>query len=422
MHANELLLFNILVQLIVMIAAARIMNTLFRKAGQPGAIGEIVAGLMLGPSLFGHLYPQASATLFGTQASQPIVIVSQVGLILLMFQIGAEFEFAHLKERRNRRAVILVAAASIAFPFGLGLAIGLLASATLAPGKDALAFALFIGVALAITAVPILGRILSEFRLSKTPVGVIGISAAAVNDVVGWILLAGIAAFASGRLSGDLVVSTLAGIAVFIAVWAWFGPRISGYLVVRFPVVDGRLPPNLMALVLCMMFAFGIVTYKLGIFAIFGGFAAGVLFHRHVAFTNAWQRQVGQFVLVFFLPVFFTYTGLRTNILGLSIAEDMGWLVLILASAILGKIVPVYVAARISGLAPAKAGVLGVLMNTRALMELIVLNIGYDLGVLPQNVFTMLVVMAVVTTIMTGPLLKLLLPRMGHDAGNRVEA
>ena len=163
-------------------------------------------------------------------------------------------------------------------------------------------------------------------------------------------------------------------------------------------------------------------TYSIGIFTIFGGFAAGLLFHRHTAFVQAWRRQVGQFVLVFFLPVFFTFTGLRTNVLGLSLTGDMGWLALVLAAAILGKVIPVYVAGRACGFGHWGAATLGALMNTRALMELIVLNVGYDLGLIPQKVFTMLVIMAVVTTIMTGPLLHVLLPRMGHFARRLVEA
>lgn len=420
-HANEQLLFTILLQLIIMIGAARLMNALARRFGQPGAVGEIIAGLMLGPSLFGHVFPAASAALFGEAASAPIIVISQIGLILLMFQIGAEFEFAHLAHDRNRKAVIRVALASIAVPFALGIGLGLSAASWLAPGTEPVAFAMFMGVALAITAVPILGRILAEYRLTRTPIGVIAISAAAFNDIAGWVLLAGIAAYAVATLTGALATATLGGIAAFIGVWAVGGPRLSAWLVTRFPLRDGRIPPTLMAAVLALMFAAGIVTYKLGIFTIFGGFAVGVLFHRHQAFASAWQQQVGQFVLVFFLPVFFTYTGLRTNLLGLG-AADLGWLAAILAAATLGKIVPVYLAARSCAMTPAEAGVLGTLMNTRALMELIVLNIGYDLGVLPRSVFTMLVVMAVVTTVMTGPLLRLLLPRMGHNIRDRIEA
>jgi Kef-type K+ transport system membrane component KefB len=177
-----------------------------------------------------------------------------------------------------------------------------------------------------------------------------------------------------------------------------------------------------MTVVVCLVFAMGICTYRLGIFAIFGGFLAGLLFHRNQAFVEGWRNQVGKFVMVFFLPVFFTYTGLRTNVLGLTYLSDWGWLAIVLAAAILGKIVPVYLASRIAGFSHQESTILGSLMSTRALMELIVLNIGFDLGFIPQNVFTMLVIMAVVTTIMTGPLLRLLLPRAGYVIPVGVEA
>jgi Kef-type K+ transport system membrane component KefB len=189
-----------------------------------------------------------------------------------------------------------------------------------------------------------------------------------------------------------------------------------------FPMREERLAPDMIALVLCLIFALGLATNTIGIFTMFGGFAAGLLFHRYPDFVEAWRRQVGQFVLVFFLPVFFTFTGLRTQILGLSSAADLGWLALLLALSVLGKIGPVYVAGRACGFARAQSLALGSLMNTRGLMELIVLNVGYDLGFVPQKAFTMLVVMAVATTIMTGPLLQYLLPRMGHAPTERVSA
>ena len=420
-HATEQLLFSILIQLIIMIGAARLLNLAFRRMGQPGVIGEIVAGLLLGPSLFGHFFPGLSADLFGAHSAQPVVVLSQIGLILLMFQIGSEFEFGHLKAPRNRRAVIVVSIASVAVPFGLGFAIGQVSHSVLAPGIDPLVYSLFTGVALAITAVPILGRILREFGLSRDEMGVVAISAAAVNDVVGWIMLACISAYAASQLSTGQVLIQLAGLAgLGLVLWFVLRPAVDA-LMKRFPVQDGQIPPTLMAIVIGLTFALGIATYKLNIFAIFGGFAAGLLFHRHEQFVVAWRQQVGQFVLVFFLPIFFTFTGLRTNLLGLGL-EDLGWLGLVLAAAILGKIVPVYLGARLAGFDHPRAMVLGSLMNTRALMELIVLNIGYDMGFLPQKVFTMLVVMAVVTTVMTGPLLKWLLPMTGHVAPRQVEA
>ena len=190
----------------------------------------------------------------------------------------------------------------------------------------------------------------------------------------------------------------------------------------RMPVSGGQVPLSAMAIILAAIFACGIATQKLGIFTIFGGFALGLLFHAHTDFVEVWRRQVGQFVLVFFLPVFFTYTGLRTNVLGLVTVQDWLWCAMIFAGATLSKVVPVYFAAKTSGFSPPQARILGVLMNTRALMELIVLNVGFSLGFIPQNVFTMLVLMAIGTTIMTGPLLRILLPRAGIRVGTLLEA
>jgi Kef-type K+ transport system membrane component KefB len=421
-HQTEHLLFTILLQLIIMIGVARILNTLFRKFKQPGVIGEIMAGLLLGPSFFGHFFPQQSLALFGASASPAITIISQIGLILLMFQIGTDFEFSHLKAKRNRNGVLLVAALSVTVPFILGILIGHISAPILAPATDPISYSLFVGVALAITAVPILGRILREFDLNQTEIGVVAISAAAANDVVGWILLAGVSAYATTRLSVDHMGFQIGGfVLLLIVLWVALRP-LANLLVKRFPIRNQELPPNLMGIVICLIFVLAICTFELGIFAIFGGFAAGLLFHHNQAFVEAWRRQVGQFVMVFFLPIFFTFTGLRTNILGLTSMEDMQWLSIVLVVAVAGKIIPVYLAGRMTGFTHDESFVLGSLMNTRALMELIVLNIGYDLGFVPQSMFTMLVVMAVATTIMTGPLLRVLLPRLNHFIPEGVEA
>jgi Kef-type K+ transport system membrane component KefB len=421
-HQTENLLFLTLLQLIVMIAAARAGNQLLRRFGQPGVIGEILAGLILGPSLFGHFFPDASLFLFGASASMPITIISQIGLVLLMFQIGIDFEFGHLTRPKNRNGTIGIAAASIGIPFVLGFGIGRFSAPYLAPQIDPMTYSLFVGVGLAITAVPILGRILREFSLTQTEIGVVAISAAAANDVVGWVLLAGISAYASSHFSAVATGMQVGGL-LLLGVVAWFVLRpFVNWLLARMPVTDGQLSPNLMTVIVCLIFVMGICTYYLGIFTIFGGFLSGLLFHHHKAFVEAWRAQVGRFVLVFFLPVFFTYTGLRTNVLGLDSASDWQWLGVVLAAAILGKVIPVYIASRVSGFNHQESTILGSLMNTRALMELIVLNIGFDLGFIPQNVFTMLVIMAVVTTVMTGPLLQALLPRAGYVIPAGVEA
>jgi Kef-type K+ transport system membrane component KefB len=421
-HQTESLLSGILLQLIVMIAAARTGNQLLRRLGQPGVVGEILAGLLLGPSLFGHLFPGASLALFGASASTPITIISQIGLVLLMFQIGADFEFGHLARPKNRNAALWIAAVSVCIPSALGFAIGQLSAPALAPHTDPLTYSLFFGVGLAITAVPILGRILREFDLTHTEIGVVAISAAALNDVTGWVLLAAISAYASADFSFRSIGLQVAGIGL-LGVIAWFVLRpMASRLLRNMPVERGDVPPNLMTVIVCFIFVMGMCTYKLGIFTIFGGFLAGLLFHRDRRFVDAWRSQIGKFVLVFFLPVFFTYTGLRTNVLGLSTESDWAWLTVVLVAAILGKVIPVYLASRACGFVHRESVILGSLMNTRALMELIVLNIGYDLGFIPQKVFTMLVIMAVVTTVMTGPLLRVLLPRAGYVIPHAVEA
>jgi Kef-type K+ transport system membrane component KefB len=420
-NANEHLLFSILLQLIVMIGAARAMNVAFRAIGQPGVIGEIIAGLMLGPSLFGYLFPDASVALFGASASAPISMLSQIGLILLMFQIGMDFEFGHLREKRAKRAVGLVAIGSIFIPFFLGLALGFASADIIAPGIDRFTYALFCGVALAITAVPVMGRILREFEMTRDEIGVIAISAAAANDAAGWIMLACISAYATAHFSGVFLAWRLVALLVLLLALRFVLAPFVEALLRRYPIEEGRVPASLMAIALCLMFGLGVVTYQIGIFAIFGGFAAGLLFHRHAGFVEAWHTQVGRFVLVFFLPVFFTFTGLRTNLLGLG-PSDLGWPLVVLAAGTAGKVIPVFIAGRVAGFDNYRSGILGALMNTRGLMELIALNIGYDLGFVPQSMFTMLVVMAVLTTLMTGPLLRWLLPRVGHVVLRRIEA
>jgi Kef-type K+ transport system membrane component KefB len=421
-HQTESLLFATLLQLIVMVGAARYMHTVFRRLGQPGVIGEILAGLVLGPSLVGHFFPHASHALFGEHASAPITVISQIGLILLMFQIGMDFEFTHLGNRRNRRAAIAVTIVSVSVPLGVGVLLGHLSAPALAPEIDPVRYSLFFGLGLAITAVPILGRILRQYGLTHTEVGVVAISAAAINDVIGWLLLSAVSAYAAAKFSAAHLLFQFGGLLALTAV-LWFVLRpLAARLVARFPAHHGEVDSNLMAIVICLIFVLGTCTYQLGIFSIFGGFAGGVLFHRHREFVDAWRRQVGRFVLVFFLPVFFTYTGLRTNVLGLSTATDWQWLSIILAAAILSKVVPVYFVGRLCGFDRNKSSILGTLMNTRALMELIVLNIGFDLGLIPQKVFTMLVIMAVATTLMAGPLLKRLLSNSGHAIPQGVEA
>jgi Kef-type K+ transport system membrane component KefB len=336
------------------------------------------------------------------------------------------FEFGLLREGRARRGLLPVAAASVLVPFALGIGLGHVSAPIYAEKIPVAVYALFCGVALAITAVPILGRILAEYGMLDHELGVLAISAAAINDIAGWLLLGVVSALASALATASFApgrsLAQLAGVLGFALV-CWFLLRPAAAAALRkYPLVDGEIPPSMMAIVLIAVFILGLCTSSLGIFTIFGGFATGLLLHQDRAFAEAWRKQIGSFVMVFFLPIFFTATGLRTNLLGLTSATDWIWLGVFLATGILGKIIPVYIAGRIAGFDGPSALMLGGLMNTRALMELIVLNIGLETGFLPQKVFTMLVIMAVVTTVMTGPFLRALMPRLGIVITRRIEA
>lgn len=414
-------LFFILLQLVVIIAAARGLGNLARSVGQTRVVGEIIAGLLLGPSLFGRMFPDIFQYVFHSVSSLPISIVSQVGLTLLMFQIGMDFEFTHLAEKRNRRAVSLISVPTIILPFALGMMLGQLSAGYLAPGIDPLPYSLFVGTALSITAVPTLGRMLMESDLTRTRLGVVVISSAAINDVVGWLVLAVISALSLSQFS---LIRTLAqfGWLVLYLMGCWLMRPILRRIIARFDLTQDRLPPNLMATILTLIFLSGMCTYKIGIFSIFGGFMLGVLVHDNQRLVHLWKRGVGDFVLIFFLPIFFTYTGLRTNISGLDTVSLWNWCAAIVFFAVLGKLGGGYLGARFAGLDRKEAGTIGILMNTRGLMELIVINIGFDLGFIPQTVFTMLVIMAALTTIMTTPMLRAALPKMGYAVPRGIDA
>lgn len=412
-HQNEALLYFVLLQLIVIVVAGRVGASLARRFGQSPAVGEIVVGILLGPSLLGLLAPAAFAYIFQSVPTAPLTILSQVGLILLMFQIGMEFDFGHLTERRNRRAVWGIALAGLIVPFMLGFGLGYGVAPRLSPGADRVASASFVAIAFAITALPILGRIMMEFDITRTPLGVIAISAAAINDVVGWLLLALVTTMTASHFAPlAFGLKVLMVLAFFLSCWFLVRPVLKR-LVARLSSPADPLPPLLLGVLLCAMFAGAIATYQLGIFAIFGGFMAGVILHDEARLVKAWEERVGHFVQVFFLPIFFTFTGLRTQIGSLDSLAMWGWTLLLIALATAGKFGGCYLAARWAGLSHAEGKVIGIMMNTRALMELIVLNVGLDLGVISPPMFTMLVLMAIVSTVLTAPGLAAWLPALG---------
>lgn len=409
-HLENVLLL-VMLQLSVIIAAARFFGWLFRRFGQPQVCGEIAAGLILGPSLFGRFFPEVSTAIFNPAVNQVFSIMSQLGLVLLMFLVGLEFEFGHLAV--NRRAAFTVSAAGILLPFGLGIGLGHYVHGALGLTVNPIHFSLFMAVAMSITAIPILGRIMIELGLNRTALGSLTITAAAMDDAVGWILLALVTAISKSDFDpvrfATMVGSVLAFAAFMLFLVRPFAARTLGTAVRR---ANGTLPLHTLAIVILAIFASAMITNRIGIFSIFGAFLFGSILYDQTEFVAAIRERLSDFVTVFFLPIFFTYTGLRTDIGSMSGGQLWFLCGLVLAAAVLGKFGGCTFAARWCGFSWADAGMIGIMMNTRALMELIVINIGYELGILPKSVFFMLVFMAISTTYMTAPIMRRISPRL----------
>ena len=418
-HKTEELVFFTLLQLIVILLAARGCGWVARKVGQPRVVGEIIGGILLGPSLLGKLMPGTFQYLFHSTDGTALMILSQIGLILLMFQIGLEFDFHHLSRPENKRTVVAVSWVGIALPFVLGLGLGYIARPVLAPDIHSIGFYLFMAVALSITAIPILGRIMIDFDLNRTRLGAITITAAAFDDVTGWVLLAVVSALTAAKFSGTAFAQQIALLLVYVAVSWWVIRPLLLKIIDRFQARGDGLSHGLMALILALIFVSGLITYKLGVFAIFGGFVLGVLLHDHAKFVAAWRERVVPVVTVFFLPIFFTFTGLRTNVGSLDSPALWFWCAMVIVAATAGKFIGCTGAAKVCGLPWADSVCIGIMMNTRALMELVVVNVGFEMGVIPQSVFTMLVLMAIFSTVVTAPTLRYYLKRMGHIIPHR---
>jgi Kef-type K+ transport system membrane component KefB len=398
-------LARLLLQLIVIILAARAMGALARRVGQPPVIGEIAAGVLLGPSLVGWVAPATSAFLFPA-ASMPILqLLSQIGVLLFMFVVGLEFDASHLRTRV--RAAIAVSHFSIIIPFVLGVSLSLALYVQYAPpGVPFYAFALFCGIAMSITAFPVLARILDERRLTHTPLGSIAITCAAVDDVTAWSILAFVVAITT---AGGAVATLLTIVALSIAFMLLmiFVGRPVLRRVLSPETAGDTLSKGRIAVVLAVLLSSALATEAIGIHALFGAFVAGAIMPLAGPFRPMLRDRLESISSVFLLPLFFAYTGLRTQIW---LLDDMAsWMVClaIIAVATIGKLGSTVVAARWTGLSWRDSVALGSLMNTRGLMELIALNVGYELGILTPEIFAMMVLMALVTTAMTGPLLTL---------------
>ncbi|BAY98910.1 sodium/hydrogen exchanger [Tolypothrix tenuis PCC 7101] len=404
MHTVILVLFEVL----IVIGLSRLVGLGFKSIKQPLVIGEIVAGIMLGPSLFGLIAPSAAATLFPPEAVPFLNVLSQVGLIFFMFLIGLELNPRYLSGQLE--TAVLTSHVSILVPFSLGTLLAVLLYPLVSNASVSFtAFALFLGAAMSITAFPVLARIITENNLQGTRLGTLALTCAAVDDVTAWCVLAvAIAVAREGNIisAWPTIVESILYIGFMLTVGRWFLQRLATY-----HQRTGRLSQMVVALIYMGVVASALVTELIGIHLIFGAFLLGAAMPKNADLVRELAEKTEDFVLVFLLPVFFAYSGLRTQI-GLLNRPEL-WLLcaLVLAVAIAGKYIGTYVAARVSGINKREASALGWLMNTRGLTELIVLNIGLELGVVSPLLFTMLVIMALVTTFMTSPLLEWTYPK-----------
>ncbi len=438
-HVEDLLL-PLLLQLTVIILVARLFARLFVRLRQPAAVGEIAAGLLLGPSFFGYFFPEAARWVFQPGLDEvPIEVagpifalifttLAQLGLILLLFLVGLEFDFSRL--RQYGRSAAGVSIVGVIVPFLLGLAIAPLLLAGLdekyqlnpLTGRpvEFLEFGLFLGTALSITALPVLGRMLMEMNVTRTRLATVAVTAAAIDDVAGWILLAAVAGtvrvgFQLGP-TVQMILLTLAFVAFMIGV---VRPLMKIWIRWILREGKGEVTVTSLAILLGLIFLCAMATSLIGIFAVFGGFLLGAVLSDEEEFRAAVARRLEDFVSAFFLPIFFTYTGLRTNIGTLDSVWLWGMCGLVLVASIAGKWLGCGLVAYASGYSRREASLIGVMMNTRALMGLVVINQAKNLGVVPDPVFCMLVIMSLVTTLMTTPLMLRLAPGTELEAPMR---
>lgn len=408
-HAEHIIFF-ILIQIVIILTFSKIVSFLARKLlWQTNVAGEILAGILLGPSFLASLFPDVFSIIFISDTSIAFIGLSQIGLIFLMFQIGMEFDFSRQLKGKGS-TFILISAAGIIFPFVIGLFTANYFWQLLpAPKPDLLGFKLFFSVAMSITAIPILGRIFMELNYSETRTAAIIISAAAIDDVIGWLLLGTITALVTSSFNGLIVMQSISLLILFSIVVFFIGSRLLSPYIKKTLKNAQYINSIIIFYIVLGLLMSAIVTSYLGVYAIIGGFIFGLSFHKNRDFVHAWNATIGRFVNIFFLPLFFAYTGLKTNISLLSDPSDIMLCITICLLAFVGKFGGTYLVSRFVGETHKNSLIIGFSMNTRALMELIVLNVGYDLGLLPQKIFTMLVIMAVASTFMITPILKVLL-------------
>jgi Kef-type K+ transport system membrane component KefB len=393
----------VLVALTAVLIAGRALAIVFRRFGQPPVIGEVVGGILLGPSLLGRVWPEAAAFILPASVAPHLGTIAQLGVILYMFLVGLQLNPSVLKSRAH--TTVAISHAGIMAPFLMGAALALFLYPRLSSSDVPFtSFALFMGVAMAITAFPVLARILTDRQMHKTPLGIIALACAATDDVTAWCLLAFVVGVAQAKVGSAVVVLGLT-VAYIAFMFLIVRPLADRYLT-RFD--EKLLTPNVVAVVFAALLTSALITEWIGIHAIFGAFLLGAAIPSESGLSRAFVQKLEDLVTVLLLPAFFAFTGMRTQV-GLVTGIDQ-WLVcgLVIVVATAGKLGGTMFTARITGLSWRDSTALGLLMNTRGLMELIVLNIGLDLSVISPTLFAMMVVMALVTTLATAPLLSLL--------------
>ena len=395
----------LLLQIITIIIVARFFGWIFRKIGQPTVIGEIIAGIFLGPSLIGMYFPEYSSLLFPKESLGNLQFLSQIGLILFMFVIGMELDLKVLKNKAKEAVVI--SHASIVIPFTLGIALSYFIYHQFAPkGIEFLSFSLFMGIAMSITAFPVLARIVQERGIHKTRLGTIVITCAAADDITAWCILAAVIAIVkAGTFASSLYIMAMALTYVLAMLFLVkpFLKKIGDLYAER-----ENLSKPVVAIFLLTLIISSYLTEIIGIHALFGAFMTGAIMPDIAKIRNIFIEKVEDVAVILLLPLFFVFTGLRTEI---GLLNDIYlWKItgLIILVAVTGKFLGSALAARFVGQNWRDSLTIGALMNTRGLMELVVLNIGYELGVLSPKIFTMMVIMALVTTFMTGPALDII--------------
>lgn len=394
----------------VIIGAARLLGSLAVRVGQPRVIGELASGIALGPSCLGAAAPGLAAAIFPDAAWQPLQILARIGLIFLLLGVGLEMDVRHAI--RRRATVMAVSIAGIAAPMLLGwLSAGWL-HATFAPATEPNGFRLFTCVALSITALPVMGRMLVDMQLTKEPFAVMSLSAAAIDDVVGWMLLGITTSMITMQFAWAPVAFQLVGLLVLLALMKFVvSPLLRAAWQRSVGQAEGAMSDSFLALLLLVLCATCLTAAALGLFAVFGAFLVGLSLHGQPGIATAWRRGLGGFVDVALVPVFFASAGLKVHI-GLldQRIEWVGLLVVVLIASI-GKLGGGMLGALVTGRGLREAAAIGALMNIRGIMGLVVINLGAEMGLIPPELYTMLVIMALLTTAAAPILLRALRPR-----------